>query len=62
MPAYSEDIHQAPDDELVCYCSRVSKGRILAAMAAGARTLEDIKELTGACTISRCRELNPRGR
>jgi NAD(P)H-nitrite reductase large subunit len=59
---YTPDIRQAPDDELVCYCSGVSKGRVLEAIASGARTLADIKALTGACSVGRCRELNPRGR
>lgn len=59
---YTPDIRQAPDDELVCYCSGVSKGRVREAMASGARTLADIKALTGACSLGRCRELNPRGR
>ncbi|MCB2191614.1 MAG: (2Fe-2S)-binding protein [Deltaproteobacteria bacterium] len=52
----------APPEELVCYCSRVTKGEILAAMRAGAGTLEEIKKVTGACTVSRCKELSPRGR
>lgn len=59
---YTEDIVQASVDEMVCYCSRVTKKDILAAKAAGARSLEDIKAMTGACTVGRCKELNPRGR
>ncbi len=59
---FSADILTAPPEELVCYCSRVSKGEILAAMRAGAKTLEDIKRATGACREGRCKELSPRGR
>ncbi len=50
------------DHELVCYCDRVSKGEIIAALEQGARTLSDIKRMTGACTSCRCKELNPKGR
>ena len=59
---YSQDILSAPDEELVCYCSGVSKGEILAAARAGAKTLAEVKAATGACTVSRCKELSPRGR
>jgi len=40
----------------------VTKGDILSAKRGGAVTLEDIKKATGACTLGRCRETNPRGR
>jgi nitrite reductase (NADH) large subunit len=59
---YTEDIRLAPDTETVCYCSGVSKGDILAAAQRGARTVADIKAATGACTLGRCKETNPRGR
>ncbi len=59
---FTEDIREAPDSELVCYCSVVSKGQILQAIRLGGETLEDIKELTGACSVGRCKELNPRRR
>ena len=63
MPApFTLDILAASFEELVCYCSQVSKGEILAAMRAGAKTLEDIKRATGACREGRCKELSPRGR
>lgn len=48
--------------ELVCYCDNVTKGQILAAMEQGAKTLKDIKQMTGACTSCRCAELNPSGK
>jgi NAD(P)H-nitrite reductase large subunit len=59
---FTEDIREAPDSELVCYCSVVSKGQILQAIRLGGKTLEDIKELTNACGVGRCKELNPRHR
>jgi NAD(P)H-nitrite reductase large subunit len=59
---FTEDIREAPDSELVCYCSAVSKGHILQAIRSGAKTLEDIKALTGSCSIGRCQEHNPRRR
>ena len=36
--------------EKVCYCSDVTAGDIKEAVERGARTLEDIKQMTGACT------------
>lgn len=59
---FSQDILQAPDSELVCYCSQVSKGDILQAKAQGADSLSAIKKATGACTIAHCAVKNPRGR
>jgi nitrite reductase (NADH) large subunit len=59
---FTEDILKAPEAEMVCYCSQVTKAQVLRAMAAGARTLDDIKAATGACTQARCRETSPRRR
>lgn len=50
------------EDDIVCYCSGVSRKDILFALDQGAKTLQDIRELTGACTQGRCRELSPRKR
>jgi len=50
------------DDELVCFCSVVTAGAIRQAMRDGGRTLDDIRRMTGACTLGRCKELSPRGR
>ena len=47
-------------DEIVCYCSNVSKQKILDAIQDGAETLQDIRDMTSACTLSRCKELNPK--
>jgi NAD(P)H-nitrite reductase large subunit len=59
---FTEDIRKAPDSETVCYCSNISKGQILAAKANGAKMLENIKQMTGACTQGRCKEASPRKR
>ena len=49
-----------PQDEIICYCSNVSKADILEAIEKGAKTLQDIREMTTACTIGRCEEFNPK--
>ena len=59
---YTEDILKAPLNEMVCYCSKVTKGQILAAIQEGARSLEAIKTATGACSMGKCKELSPRKR
>ena len=46
-------------NEIVCYCSNVSKGKILEAIANGAKSLQDIRDMTGACTLGKCKELSP---
>lgn len=50
------------DNEMVCFCSQVTAGTIRQAVGEGARTLDDIRRMTGACTLGRCKELSPRGR
>lgn len=50
------------DSEMICWCSGVTAGQIRAARENGAVTLEDIRRTTGACTVGRCKELNPQGR
>ena len=62
MTCELEDILAAPPGAVVCYCSGVTKGEILRAIAGGARTLAEIRARTGACTVARCKELSPRGR
>lgn len=46
----------------ICYCKKVTKKEIIMAINDGARTLEAIKETTGACTGNKCRLLNPTGK
>ena len=48
------------DNEIVCYCSKVSKNQILQAKKNSAKTLDDIRVMTKACTLGRCMELSPR--
>ncbi len=48
--------------ELVCYCDNVTKAQIIEAMEQGARTLSDIRKMTGACTSCKCEENNPKKR
>lgn len=59
---YTENVLEALDSEIVCWCSRISKQTILQAVIDGARTLEDVSRMTGACTQGNCRRLSPRGR
>jgi NAD(P)H-nitrite reductase large subunit len=49
-------------DEIICWCSNVTRADIENAMDEGAKTLDDIKEMTGACTICKCKEMNPKHR
>lgn len=48
--------------EIACYCSNVTKGQIIEALENGAKTFADVKRVTGACTIGRCKEFNPTGK
>ena len=48
------------NEEIICYCSNVTKDQIIKAMEQGARTLNDIRKMTGACTLHRCKELSPK--
>ena len=50
------------DGQIVCYCSNVTRQEIIQAIGRGARTLEDVRAATKACTVGRCKELSPRGR
>jgi SAM-dependent methyltransferase len=59
---FTENIREAPLDEPVCWCSGVTKRAILEAQQQGARNMDVIRRMTGACTVGRYRELSPRGR
>ncbi|MEG0284384.1 MAG: (2Fe-2S)-binding protein [Erysipelotrichales bacterium] len=50
------------EDVMICYCSNVSKKDIIEAIDKGAKTIDDIREMTSACTISNCIEMNPKKR
>lgn len=59
---FTDNILEAPDDELVCYCSKVNKKAILDAHGQGASSLADIRTVTGACTLAQCAVKSPRHR
>jgi hypothetical protein len=59
---YTENVLEAPNSEVVCWCSQVTKEILLAAKRQGARTVDDVRATTKACTVGRCKEFNPRGR
>ena len=48
------------EDEIICYCSQVTKQEIVQSINDGAKTLQDIREKTNACTIGNCTKLNPK--
>ena len=45
--------------EIICYCSNISKEKILISIENGAKSLQDIKNMTNACTLGKCKELSP---
>jgi NAD(P)H-nitrite reductase large subunit len=50
-------------NETVCYCKNVDKMKILSAITLqGAKTLDEIKRLTGAGTGGDCKNTHPEGR
>lgn len=51
----------APADTKVCWCNEVSLGEIKKAITDGAKSLEDIREMTGACLGQSCEDKNPSG-
>ncbi len=61
-PEEEIDWAAAADDTIVCYCSYVDKGRIVATIRAGARDGRAIHAATGAGFGGQCMELNPHGR
>lgn len=50
------------NNDIVCYCDHVTKGEIIEAMKQGAKTLKDVKRMTGACCSCKCEEMNPSGK
>ena len=52
----------APADELICYCSSVTKKQVVLAIKNGANSINEIQRTTGAGVGGRCKELNPLGR
>lgn len=60
--SYTINVLETPLDEIVCWCSNVSKQSILHAIQNGARSMDDIRRVTDACKVGRCKDLSPRGR
>ena len=50
-----------PNETLVCFCSQINKGTIVAAIENGATDVKTIQDQTQAGVGKRCKELNPRG-
>ena len=48
--------------EYICYCDKVTKGDIVAAVMGGAQTLEEVMAATGAMEHSDCANNNPSGK
>lgn len=48
-------------DEIICYCREVLRSSIEKAIAEGAKTLGDIRRMTGACSGVNCATMNPKG-
>ncbi len=59
---FTENVLEAPLNETVCWCSSVSKQSILKAIQIGAKNMDDIRRMTGACTVGRCKDVSPRSR
>jgi bacterioferritin-associated ferredoxin len=49
-------------NEIVCYCSGISRQQIITAIKNGANTMKKIREATGACTKGNCAKMNPQKR
>ena len=59
---FTENVLDAPLDEIVCWCSQVTKKTLLEAIRNGANDMATVRSTTTACTIGRCKELSPRHR
>lgn len=51
-----------PDPQIICYCKAITKAAIVQSVHDGARTLDDIRRMTTACTGTECKTKNPSGR
>ncbi|QIA08863.1 (2Fe-2S)-binding protein [Draconibacterium halophilum] len=45
--------------KVICFCKNVSEAELIAATDKGAKSLQEIKDATGACTGSECKTPNP---
>jgi len=62
LHTFTEDVLEAPADEIVCWCSRVTKKTLLDAIRNGVTELAAIRAATKACTLGQCKEMSPRRR
>lgn len=51
-----------PDAQIICSCKGITKAVIVQAIHDGARTLDDLRRITTACTGTECKTKNPSGR
>lgn len=51
-----------PEGRIICFCRGVSEETIRRAIKDGARTLQGVQQMTGACTGNDCARLHPEGR
>lgn len=49
------------NEDMVCYCSHVSRQQIIEALDNGAQNLEDIQKMTKAATLHKCYICHPKG-
>lgn len=56
------DWKKAPPDTIVCYCNKVTKEAIVAAISAGVNCVQSIGYVTGAGTGNRCKQMYPQKR
>ena len=57
-----KDWEKAGLEEVVCYCSNVTKGDIIDAVAEGAETLEQVSTFNNAGSGTDCALKNPSGK
>lgn len=50
------------NNEIICYCSNVSKEQIVSAIQNGAKNIDDIRHMTSACTVGNCKTISPKKR
>lgn len=50
------------NNEIICYCSNVTKEQIVSAIQNGAKNINDIRKMTSACTVGNCATMSPKKR
>lgn len=62
QPAFTPNILEAPDEEIICWCANISKGQVCDAIAEGVDTLDQLHQKLGILRGAQCAEKSPRGR